>query len=265
LRQIGTLDESDELNPKVIIPNYINGRSNCVARTSYYSVCCIDECEDLFGALERQLGKPSATLEEIASAVQGLSSSSRSFANGLPDVHRRRLAEVATHHGGLVPLHGRLFAQWLHLAYPNECAYPHISGTVNYQAMEDWEVATGERSGSTMEELEEWSNRLSQLGGTDSSSTEATKDKEEGDDHLCGMWSMEEELVVAHKTSSEEGDGTPEETTQQASSSSSLALVLKGGGLLAVALAWLYMSGKRPSGKASGSLAEEKYCQKWCV
>merc|ERR1712083_252700 len=42
-----------------------------------------------------------------------------------------RLEEVATHHGGLVPLHGRLFAQWMHHAYPRECRYPHVSGTTN--------------------------------------------------------------------------------------------------------------------------------------
>merc|ERR1712048_1223009 len=30
--------------------------------------------------------------------------------------------------GGLVPLHGRLFAQWLHYAFPRECPFPHRSG-----------------------------------------------------------------------------------------------------------------------------------------
>ena len=47
LRQLGALDESDAANPRVIIPNYISGPSNCVASSSYYSVCCLDECEGI--------------------------------------------------------------------------------------------------------------------------------------------------------------------------------------------------------------------------
>merc|ERR1719281_2166442 len=27
----------------------------------------------------------------------------------------------------MVQLHGRLFAQWLHYAFPHECPYPHLS------------------------------------------------------------------------------------------------------------------------------------------
>merc|ERR1719378_337673 len=37
------------------------------------------------------------------------------------------LGQVAEHHGGEVPLHGRLFAQWMHYAFPHECPYPHTS------------------------------------------------------------------------------------------------------------------------------------------
>merc|ERR550525_1379675 len=47
LRQLGALDESDPQRPSVIIPNYINSPSNCVASSRFYSVCCIDECEAL--------------------------------------------------------------------------------------------------------------------------------------------------------------------------------------------------------------------------
>merc|ERR1719183_2565621 len=48
-----------------------------------------------------------------------------------------RLEEVGKHHGGLVPLHGRLFAQWLHYAYPRECQFPHVAGTINPIRPED--------------------------------------------------------------------------------------------------------------------------------
>lgn len=33
---------------------------------------------------------------------------------------RVRLQEVAALHGGKVPIHGRLFAQWMHHAFPRE-------------------------------------------------------------------------------------------------------------------------------------------------
>merc|ERR1719223_1582989 len=148
LRQLGTLDESDETNPRVIIPNYLLGRSNCVARTSYYSVCCLDDCELLFSALERSLARASSTSPEIVKAVQDVSFASRfseTHAGGLSKLLRRRLDEVAAHHEGLIPLHGRLFAQWMHLAFPQECPYPHKAGTVYYSSMEQWEKETGQR------------------------------------------------------------------------------------------------------------------------
>merc|ERR1719436_690917 len=47
LRQLGALDETDPAAPSVIIPNCINAPSNCVASSSFYSVCCMDECEDI--------------------------------------------------------------------------------------------------------------------------------------------------------------------------------------------------------------------------
>merc|ERR1719380_477873 len=52
LKQLGALDESDPSNPRVIIPNYISGPSNCVASSAYYSVCCLDECEGILAQLE---------------------------------------------------------------------------------------------------------------------------------------------------------------------------------------------------------------------
>jgi len=31
----------------------------------------------------------------------------------------------------MVPLHGRLFAQWLHYVFPHECPFPHKNGAVS--------------------------------------------------------------------------------------------------------------------------------------
>merc|ERR1712039_599952 len=38
-----------------------------------------------------------------------------------------KLHGIAAKHKGVVPIHGRLFAQWLHFAFPLECPYPHAA------------------------------------------------------------------------------------------------------------------------------------------
>merc|ERR1719384_1021376 len=49
-----------------------------------------------------------------------------------------RLDDIADRHQGRVPLHGRLFMQWLHHAYPRECSFPHVSGTINPVTQDEW-------------------------------------------------------------------------------------------------------------------------------
>lgn len=44
LQELGALDTTDPKNLAVLIPNYVNSQSNCVASSSIYSVCCINEC-----------------------------------------------------------------------------------------------------------------------------------------------------------------------------------------------------------------------------
>merc|ERR1719428_2549109 len=39
-----------------------------------------------------------------------------------------QLDKIASAHGGQVPLHGRLFAQWLHYVFPQQCPFPHKTG-----------------------------------------------------------------------------------------------------------------------------------------
>merc|ERR1711862_587957 len=55
LQEHGMLDETDPERPSVIVPNYLNSQSNCIAASSFYSVCCIDECVSLMGMLERMV------------------------------------------------------------------------------------------------------------------------------------------------------------------------------------------------------------------
>eukprot|EP00913_Durusdinium_trenchii_P020428 g19192.t1 len=140
LRSSGVLDESDPEDPKVIIPNYLASPSNCVQPAGYYSICCFDECEALMDQVEKNLEAPMGSLElakfcggtaeKIASVVSGLASASQPANRTLSPRLLQLLDDVAGHHGGMVPLHGRLFAQWMHEAYPRECSYP---ATAQYQ------------------------------------------------------------------------------------------------------------------------------------
>jgi hypothetical protein len=134
LRQLGVLDESDAQNPRVMIANYVSSPSNCIASSSFYSVCCMDECESLIGHIENEIAAPEAKVERIAGVITTLASSSVAAPRTLSQTLMKRLEEIAIGHGGAVQLHGRLFAQWMHHAYPRECPYPHVSGTTNPQS-----------------------------------------------------------------------------------------------------------------------------------
>merc|ERR1719197_2018877 len=153
LRQIGTLDESNSDEPRVMLANYLVSQANCIASSDYYSVCCIDECEDLFSHLEKSLAAPEATTQEIVKFISALPSSSVTVPRTLSDTLVTRLGEIAASHGGKIQLHGRLFAQWMHHAYPRECAFPHLSGTTSQQKPETWSEGSGADSVASEEEL----------------------------------------------------------------------------------------------------------------
>jgi len=138
LRQLGALDESNRNNMRVIIANYINGHSNCIASSKYYSVCCISECETIMSHLEHQLQVSEASPEDVAALIASFPSRTVPANRTLSTLMVRRLNAIAANHGGKVPLYSRLFAQWLHHAYPRECSYPHLSGTTNPQQVEGW-------------------------------------------------------------------------------------------------------------------------------
>jgi len=138
LRQLGALDESMD-QPSVMIPNYVNAHSNCLASSSIYSVCCIDECEALLGHLETKIAEPEASPKRILELVSQLPSATVVTPRELSLDLQQRLEDIASHHDGTVPLHGRLFAQWLHHAYPRECSYPHVSGSTNPMTTKEWE------------------------------------------------------------------------------------------------------------------------------
>jgi len=134
LRQLGVLDESSPWRGKqVIIPNYLQAASNCIVSAPHYLVCCINECENLMSEIEQFVQVPSASPLALLSFVGNLSSPSdpRDDPPKLHGTLSAQLNRISEAHGGQVPLHGRLFAQWLHYVFPRECPFPHKAGAYN--------------------------------------------------------------------------------------------------------------------------------------
>jgi hypothetical protein len=194
LRQLGALDESDPNSLSVIIANYLHSQTNCIASSGYYSVCCIDDCESLLGHLEEKISAPEATARTILTLVESMSSSTVNSSRKLSDNLLKYLDDIAALHGGKVPLHGRLFAQWMHHAYPRECPYPHMSGTTRQQTADEWLLESGIDSVATEEEMRQFTNSAA-------TASEAEKDE------AFVPWSPAEELLVSR----------PQQTPQAAS------------------------------------------------
>jgi len=127
LRQIGALEDDWKGEPRVRIANYITGPSNCIASSSYYSVCCLNECTGLLNELEGNIKAPTATADQLLRVVRNLTSSSMWMPRVISPDTVSKLHAIAHHNDGVVPLHGRLFAQWLHFVFPHECPFPHVT------------------------------------------------------------------------------------------------------------------------------------------
>jgi hypothetical protein len=190
LRQLGALDESDPKRMSVIIPNYLNSLANCVAGSKFYDVCCIDECESILGSIETSVAAPDASPERIVELIEALPSDTVEAPRKLPASLVQRLEQVALHHRGRVPLHGRLFAQWMHHAYPRECPFPHVSGTTNPLTQEEWAANTDVPIAIESHEI----RKLLQESSANAASTEIGQASIEIGQEL--PWSHEEELFL---------------------------------------------------------------------
>merc|ERR1719414_2872685 len=188
LRALGALDESNPSHPSVIISNLILSPSNCVNTSNYYSVCCLNECEGLMSTLEQAIGAPTAKPEQIAGVIAGLPSETMDSPGLLQALQMQRLEEIAAQHGGSVPLHGRLFAQWMHHMYPRECPYPHLADTTNPISPDEWIKKVGNNEASD-EEMQRYS--MKQVNFEESAPTLASAAIEEL------PWLAVEELVVS--------------------------------------------------------------------
>jgi len=196
LRQLGALDESDPEGPKVIVSNYLGSQANCIASSSFYGVCCMDECEPLLTHLENDIKASEATPTRIADLISLLPSATVDAPRELSATLRQRLDEIANAHGGTIPLHGRLFAQWMHHAYPRECQYPHLAGATAPMAALAWKAESGMNHTASNDEI----NLIVQeaeLKRNTSSSMSTMSEEEVGE---VMPWSDEEELLVVRTT-----------------------------------------------------------------
>jgi hypothetical protein len=131
LRELGALDETSSWRGnQVIVPNYIQAASNCIVTRDHYLVCCRVECEDIMAFLEQSVKSPVSSPEQVLLLVSHVTDGDDNAAN-VDRSLQEQLQSIANMHGGQVPLHGRLFAQWLHYVFPRECAFPHVSGAVS--------------------------------------------------------------------------------------------------------------------------------------
>jgi len=106
--------------------------------TSIYAICCRNECEDLMTQIEKAIAAPTAKPQQIADAVRSLSSPTVAAPREIAANLMSRLEDIAARHGGEVILHGRLFNQWMHHAYPSECPFPHEAGKLEPMNSEKW-------------------------------------------------------------------------------------------------------------------------------
>jgi len=184
LRQQGALDESKPGEPRVIVPNFILSPGNCLADTGFYSICCINECEGLLSQLERAIAAPEGTPEQIVSTVQTLSSSSVEGPRVLSARLVSQIELVAMRHGGKVPLHSRSLAQWLHVAFPHECPYPHTAAVTS-------SLTTSEMRANQAGSKLDADARMQYIESVAPVEEEAVQAEEE----LLSKWSHEEEIL----------------------------------------------------------------------
>jgi len=188
LRDLGALDETSWRGKQVIIPNYIQGTSNCIVSSTHYLVCCVSECESLMGEIERVVGAPVGLPSEILALVGNMTSQTTVDHDEPTQLHgalTSQLEQIAAAHGGKVPLHGRLFAQWLHYAFPHECVFPHMTGTAALVTPGQY----GDHSIATQAEMR-------QHARTQPTDADAIGSKEEL--QWMSQWSEEEELIGSY-------------------------------------------------------------------
>jgi len=194
LRELGALDETSSWRgPQVVIPNYLQATSNCIVSTSHYLVCCTNECETLMGEIETAIEAPTALPSKILEVVGGMTSPTTLDEDEPPHLNAaliQQLEQVAKANDGQVPLHGRLFAQWLHYVFPRECPFPHKTGAVSSATPSEY----GDSHIATNEDMRQYAAEATSLD------IPASMGKEEL--QWMSQWSEDEELMVNYSSES---------------------------------------------------------------
>merc|ERR1719343_452025 len=187
LKQLGSLDDSDPLRPSVIVPNFLYGRQFCLASDNdFQSFCCVDQCNMLMESLERSIAQPVASPGLIAKLVADLSTDTVAAPRNLSGSLRRKLDMIAEQHGGLVPLHGRMFAQFMHHAFPNECPQPRAPGATEAPMTHDeWRARRNTSSEVSKEVMQQLADLAAETEGA------------AGQDKTSMLWTDEEELITS--------------------------------------------------------------------
>merc|ERR1719215_1544602 len=96
----------------------------------------MNDCENIINEVERRVNMPTATPRRLAAILGELPATAAAEAVRPSEALVARLEASAAASGGQVYLHGRLFAQFLHHAYPLECPYPHATRASTLDAAE---------------------------------------------------------------------------------------------------------------------------------
>jgi hypothetical protein len=189
LRELGALDETSKwIGPQVIISNYIQATSNCIVSAPHYLVCCVNECESLLGEIESAIQAPAALPSTILALVRNMTSQTTVDHDEPAHLDKHmvsQLEQVAKNHGGLVPLHGRLFAQWLHYVFPHQCPFPHKVGVVSAVTPTEY----GEQYIASQEDMKRHADNV-----TDVHMTVAKEELQ-----WMSQWSPDEELMLDYQ------------------------------------------------------------------
>lgn len=118
LQELGALDDADPKESYVYLANYMLGPSNCDGTTSFYDLCCPNECESHKMHLEHAVAHSSDAITSITEVV------TRRLGAPIASDALARLKDIANAGTGNFPIHGLSFAAWLHTMFPQECPKP---------------------------------------------------------------------------------------------------------------------------------------------
>merc|ERR550537_1807321 len=84
--------------------------------------------------IEGHVRGPTAAAPQLMGLLSNMSSTTIDAPRKFSSDMMTKLDLIAQSNGGVVPIHGRLFAQWLHYAFPHECPLPTAAGALTPSA-----------------------------------------------------------------------------------------------------------------------------------